>query len=177
MLINGLVYSIHLQYFCYYVSYRNALHKYLYYGKVILNLMFLLVICVPIGVSIGEYYDARQNRTSVQNTSTESDQINQVLSTLLCDYMYLLAITWIGGCLLVMFKYQASLIFDYLITLVLIMSFLFFAITSFELLWMKLFLLIAARYNICKKYHYFLCCGLRYIVTCRQIIIFGKLIS
>ncbi|RDD41722.1 Transient receptor potential cation channel subfamily A member 1 [Trichoplax sp. H2] len=42
----------------------NSLLRYLYYGKVFVNLVFLLAVCVPVSLNIGNYYEAVRNQTA-----------------------------------------------------------------------------------------------------------------
>lgn len=57
-------------------SYRNALLKYFYYGKVIINLIFLLAVCIPIGINIHEFYEAVHSHNDTNNV--KSPEMNQV---------------------------------------------------------------------------------------------------
>lgn len=65
------------------MSSRNALLKYIYYAKVVLNLIFLLALCIPIGLNIHEFYDAANNITDIGDI--RSHQVNQVSSILYND--------------------------------------------------------------------------------------------
>lgn len=82
------------------LCYRRGLLRYIYYGKLFMNLMFLLAICIPIGLNIHDYYSEVHNETRIYNM--RSDDIKQVSFKLtynitLCKLYYL--IKWKGSVL------------------------------------------------------------------------------
>lgn len=56
--------------------YRKGFMRYTYYGKLFLNLIFLLAVCIPIGLNIREYYEAVYNETG--NHGIQLNEVTQV---------------------------------------------------------------------------------------------------